>query len=81
MDDIGYMMQGGVTSGGGSPDGGAGIVGNYVLSPDVLAVRVVLFGNHDAGYMTRTFPSAPAERHHRRCVRDSVRSRAAQQCR
>jgi len=59
MDDIGYMMQGGVTSGGGSPDGGAGIVGNYVLSPDVLAVRVVLFGNHDAGYMTRTFPSPP----------------------
>jgi outer membrane receptor protein involved in Fe transport len=59
MDDIGYMAQAGATSGGGSPDGGAGIIGNYVLSPDVLAVRVVLFGNHDAGYLTRTFPTTP----------------------
>ena len=59
MDDIGYMAQAGATSGGGSPDGGAGIIGNYVLSPDVLAVRVVMFGNHDAGYLTRTFPTTP----------------------
>ena len=59
MDDIGYMVQAGATSGGGSPDGGAGIIGNYVLSPDVLAVRVVMFGNHDAGYLTRTFPTTP----------------------
>jgi outer membrane receptor protein involved in Fe transport len=62
-DSIGYMMEAGATSGGGSPDGGAGIIGNLVLSPDLLAVRLVLFGNHDAGYLTRTFPtdsSSPA---------------------
>jgi outer membrane receptor protein involved in Fe transport len=59
-DDIGYMVQAGTTSGGGSPDGGAGVIGNIVLSPGLLAVRVVLFGNHDAGYLTRTFPTDPA---------------------
>jgi iron complex outermembrane receptor protein len=58
-DEIGYMVQAGATSGGGSPDGGAGVIGNIVLSPDVLAVRVVLFANHDAGYLTRTFPTDP----------------------
>jgi len=58
-DDIGYMVQAGATSGGGSADGGAGVIGNIVLSPDVLAVRVVMFGNHDAGYLTRTFPTDP----------------------
>src|ERR1700678_2370549 len=58
-DSIGYMMQAGATSGGGSPDGGAGVIANLVLSPDLLAVRVVLFGNHDAGYLTRTFPTDP----------------------
>ncbi len=59
-DSIGYMMQAGATSGGGSPDGGAAVIGNLVLSPDLLAVRVVLFGNHDAGYLTRTFPTDPS---------------------
>jgi iron complex outermembrane recepter protein len=59
-DSVGYMMQAGATSGGGSPDGGAGVIGNIVLSPDLLAVRVVLFGNHDAGYLTRTFPTDPS---------------------
>jgi outer membrane receptor protein involved in Fe transport len=59
-DSIGYMMEAGGTSGGGSPDGGAGVIGNLVLSPDVLAVRVVVFGNHDAGYLTRTFPTDPS---------------------
>jgi len=57
---IGYMLQAGATSGGGSPDGGAGVIENIVLSPDLLAVRVVLFGNHDAGYLTRTFPTDPS---------------------
>lgn len=56
-DDLGYMAQLGVTSGGGSADGGAGVIGNVVLVPERSAVRVVLFGNHDAGYLTRTFPS------------------------
>ena len=58
-DSIGYMLQAGATSGGGSPDGGAGVIGNMVLVPDRVAVRVVLFGNHDAGYLTRTFPTTP----------------------
>ena len=55
-DTIGYMAQAGLTSGGGSADGGGSVVGNVVLSPDKLALRVVLFANHDAGYLTRTFP-------------------------
>jgi iron complex outermembrane recepter protein len=58
-DTIGYMVEAGATSGGGSPDGGVGVIGNLVLSPDVLALRVVAFGNHDAGYLTRTFPNPP----------------------
>jgi iron complex outermembrane recepter protein len=59
-DEIGYMVQAGATSGGGSPDGGSGVIGNIVLSPDLLAVRVVAFANHDAGYLTRTFPTDPS---------------------
>ncbi len=59
QDTIGYMVQAGATSGGGSPDGGVGIIGNLVLSPDRLAVRIVAFGNHDAGYLTRTYPNPP----------------------
>ncbi len=33
------------------------LIANIVLAPDQLAVRMVLFANHDAGYLTRTFPS------------------------
>src|SRR6204780_2378483 len=58
-DSVGYMMQAGATSRGGSPDGGASVIGNVVFSPDLLAMRVVAFGNHDAGYLTRTFPNPP----------------------
>src|SRR3984957_3350446 len=58
-DSIGYMLEAGATSGGGSPDEGASVIGNLVLSPDLLALRVVAFGNHDAGYLTRTFPNPP----------------------
>jgi iron complex outermembrane recepter protein len=56
---LGYMAQAGITSGGGSADGGGDIIGNLVLSPDKLAVHVVMFVNHDAGYLTRTFPTDP----------------------
>src|SRR5579863_2991769 len=55
----GYMADAGVTSGGGSPDGGANFIANAVIVPDTAAVRVVLFGNHDAGYLTRTYPTDP----------------------
>ncbi|HEX8754799.1 MAG TPA: TonB-dependent receptor [Steroidobacteraceae bacterium] len=55
-----YMAEAGITSGGGSPDGGGNFIGNLVLSPSRLAVRAVLFFNHDAGYLTRTYPTDPA---------------------
>jgi outer membrane receptor protein involved in Fe transport len=58
-DGIGYMMQTGLTSRAGSPDVGGNVIGNVVLVPDSLALRAVLFVNHDAGYLTRTF-SAPS---------------------
>ena len=54
---FGYMADAGITSGGGSPDGGGNFIGNMVLSQGVAAVRVVLFVNHDAGYLTRTYPT------------------------
>jgi outer membrane receptor protein involved in Fe transport len=57
--DYGYMAAVGITSGGGSPDGGGNFIGNLVLMPGTLAMRVVLFGNHDAGYLTRTYPTQP----------------------
>jgi len=55
-DEFSFTTQAGLTSGGGSADGGASVIGNLVLVPDKLALRTVLFFNHDAGYMTRTFP-------------------------
>ena len=33
------------------------LVGNHGADAGTLAMRVVLFANHDAGYLTRTFPS------------------------
>jgi iron complex outermembrane recepter protein len=61
-DEFSFTTQAGWTSGGGSADGGGSIIGNLVLVPDKLALRTVLFFNHDAGYLTRTFPdpSSPA---------------------
>src|ERR1700730_763699 len=60
--EFSFMTQAGLTSGGGSADGGADIIGNLVLVPDQLGLRTVLFFNRDAGYLTRTFPdpSSPA---------------------
>jgi iron complex outermembrane receptor protein len=55
-----YMAQAGITSGGGSADGGGNVIANLVVLPDTLAVRAVLFFNHDAGYLTRTYPTDPA---------------------
>ncbi|HEX4585518.1 MAG TPA: TonB-dependent receptor [Burkholderiaceae bacterium] len=54
---IGYMAEVGATDGAGSADGGGNVIGNIVLSPDKLALRIVAFANHDAGYLTRTYPS------------------------
>src|SRR5271167_233537 len=55
-DEFSFTTQAGLTSGGGSADGGGSIIGNLVAVPDKLAFRTVLFFNHDAGYLTRTFP-------------------------
>jgi iron complex outermembrane receptor protein len=54
---LGYMAEAGATSGGGSADGGANAIANIVLVPGTAAVRIVMFGNHDAGYLTRTYPT------------------------
>jgi iron complex outermembrane receptor protein len=78
---FGYMAQAGWTSGGGSADGGGSLVGNVVLIPDTLATRVVLFANHDAGYLTRTFPtpsSAATTDPFLAAPRDSVGNQGAQ---
>jgi outer membrane receptor protein involved in Fe transport len=56
-DDFGYMADTGITAHGGSPDGGASAIGNVVLVPDKVALRAVAFGDHEAGYLTRTYPS------------------------
>ncbi len=58
-DEFSFTTQAGITSGGGSADGGGGIIGNLAIVPDTLALRAVLFFNHDAGYLTRTFPTNP----------------------
>jgi iron complex outermembrane recepter protein len=57
--ELGYMGQAGVTSGGGSPDGGVNAIANMVLMPGTLALRVVMYGNQDAGYLRRSYPSEP----------------------
>jgi iron complex outermembrane recepter protein len=56
---LGYGADGGITSGGGSADYGANLIGNVVVVPGAAALRVVLFEDHDAGYLTRTYPTAP----------------------
>ncbi|HEY2682443.1 MAG TPA: TonB-dependent receptor [Steroidobacteraceae bacterium] len=78
---MGYMVEAGATSGAGSPDGGANVIGNLVLIPDVLAARVVAFGNHDGGYLTRTFPdpsSAATDNPDLAAARTSVGDQGAQ---
>jgi outer membrane receptor protein involved in Fe transport len=50
------MTEAGVTSGGGSADYGIEGGANFVVVPDVIAVRAVLFDDHDAGFLTRVNP-------------------------
>ncbi len=56
-DSLRYTAEAGLTAGGGA-DGGASVIANMLLIPGRLAIRAVFFGNHDAGYLRRTFPSA-----------------------
>ena len=51
-----YSADAGVTSGAGSPDGGVSAIGNLVVVPDKLALHVVAFGDHEGGYLTRSYP-------------------------
>jgi iron complex outermembrane recepter protein len=63
QDDFRVMTEAGATSGGGSADYGGELVANFVVVPDVFAVRTMLFQRHEAGFLTRTYPlpSNPAE--------------------
>ncbi|MGC8519041.1 MAG: TonB-dependent receptor [Steroidobacteraceae bacterium] len=56
-DSLRYRADAGFTAGGGSADGGASLIANLVLAPGRLATRIVLFGTHEAGYLTRTYPA------------------------
>jgi iron complex outermembrane recepter protein len=56
---LGYTLDVGATSGGGSVDGGGNLIANMVVVPDKAAVRVVAYANHDAGWLTRTYPTDP----------------------
>ena len=57
---FGYSVDAGATSGGGSVDGGGSLIANMVLIPGSTALRVVAFANHDAGWITRTYPTDPS---------------------
>lgn len=50
------MLQGGMTEEAGSPNYGGTAIGNIVLVPDVLAVRMVGFVDHTGGFVTRVAP-------------------------
>jgi len=53
---LSYSADAGATDQGGSADGGASLVGNAALIDGTLALRAVAFADHEAGYLTRTYP-------------------------
>jgi iron complex outermembrane recepter protein len=55
----GFSVDAGATSGGGSVDGGGSFIANMVVVPGTAALRVTGFANHDAGWITRTYPTDP----------------------
>jgi iron complex outermembrane recepter protein len=57
---VGYSVDAGATSGGGSPDGGGNLIANMALVPGTVALRLVAYANHDAGWITRTYPTDPS---------------------
>lgn len=57
-DEFRFMAEGGFTKNGGSPDYLVNGVGNIVLVPDQIALRVVGFTSHKAGFYDRSFPAA-----------------------
>jgi outer membrane receptor protein involved in Fe transport len=56
---FGFSVDAGVTSGGGSVDGGGSFIANIPIVAGTAALRLVGFANHDAGYLTRTYPTDP----------------------
>ncbi len=57
-DSLDFLANAGGTDGGGGADLAASTVVNLVLVPDAFALRVVVFGDHDAGYLVRTYPAS-----------------------
>jgi outer membrane receptor protein involved in Fe transport len=57
--DGNYTVSAGYTDRGSTPDGRLNAVGNFVAIDDRVAVRTVTFADHEAGFFTREFPSAP----------------------
>jgi iron complex outermembrane receptor protein len=53
---LSYSATGGGTLHGGSPNYGATVIFNFVPVSETLAVRVLGFASHDAGFVTRTYP-------------------------
>lgn len=55
--DAHFDSQAGWTDGGASPDYGGDFAGTLTVVPDRVAVRLVGFVDHEAGFLTRTFPT------------------------
>ncbi|MBC2652780.1 TonB-dependent receptor [Novosphingobium flavum] len=60
--ELRVVAEGGVTRGGGSADYAATAVANFVPVDGIVAARLVGFLNHDAGFITRTFPGTGGAR-------------------
>lgn len=56
--DLKFMAEGGFTKNGGSADYMVTGIGNIVLAPDRIGLRVVGFTKHTAGFYEREYPSA-----------------------
>jgi iron complex outermembrane receptor protein len=55
-DALDLAADAGGTSGGAGPDLGGSSIANLVVMPEQLGIRVVAFGDHDTGYLVRTYP-------------------------
>lgn len=57
-DTLDFSANAGATDGGDGADLAASMVTNLVVVPDAFALRVVVFGDHGAGYLVRTYPES-----------------------
>jgi iron complex outermembrane recepter protein len=53
--DAQFATQAGWTSGGANPDYSSDLAGTITVVPDRVAVRAVMFVDHEGGFLTRTF--------------------------